>query len=132
MVMPDWTGAKPKPLTLEFEPERLAERLARPLDRLAAVIVDIFVLLVPIYVLLSAPLKRWLTASFILGSEPDFILQIFFMVLLAIVLVVSYQSVMHFLFRATVGKMLFDLRVKTMFGEERLSFSSCFARAVFW
>jgi uncharacterized RDD family membrane protein YckC len=134
MVIPDWTGA-PKPPRLEFEPHAstpLPELLARPLDRLAAVIVDVFVMLVPVFVVLSAPFKRVLTASFILGSEPDFILQLSLMVLLAMVMLVAYQTLLHFFFQATFGKMLFDLRVKPVFGGEHLGFWACFARSCVW
>ena len=95
-------------------------------------IVDVFVLLIPIFILLSAPFKRWLTASFILGAEPDFIALIFMMVFMAVVLVVTYQATMHYFFQATLGKMLFDLRVKSTFADEKLTLSNCVARAFVW
>lgn len=134
MVIPDWT-ARRKPPVLQFEPEShqpLPERLARPLDRLAAVIIDIFILLVPIYVLLSAPFKRYMTASFILGAEADFLLQLTCMVALGLALIIAYQALLHYFFQATFGKMLFDLRLKPMFGGEKLSLFSCVVRACIW
>jgi len=134
MVIPDWTPPK-KPVNVEFVPtnsQANVGNMARPVDRLAAVIVDIFVLLVPIFILLSAPFKRWMMASFILGNEPDFISLVGVMTLMAVVLVVSYQASFHFFFGATLGKMLFDLKVKPAFGDERMTFMSCVGRSLVW
>lgn len=133
MVMPDWTV--PRPPTIEFERAPSSGepvRLARPTDRLAAVIVDVFVLLVPLFILLSAPLKRWMTASFILGAEPDFIAMIAGMIFLGIVILVLYQTCLHYWFGATVGKYIFDLRVKSVFAEPQISFANHFMRACVW
>ena len=133
MVMPDWTV--PRPPTIEFQRTPSTEepvRLARPTDRLAAVIVDVFVLLVPLFILLSAPLKRWMTASFILGAEPDFIAMIAAMALLGFLILALYQACLHYWFGATVGKYIFDLRVKSVFAEPQISFANHFMRACVW
>ncbi|MGZ3721981.1 MAG: RDD family protein [Bdellovibrionales bacterium] len=132
MVIPDWTSPKPPKVEFEAAPNSSAQNMARPVDRLAAVIVDVFVLLVPIYILLSAPFKRWLTASFILGSEPDFMSLLLIMVVMAVVLIVSYQATMHYYFGATLGKMLFELKVRSTFEDEKLTFSNCVGRAFVW
>lgn len=135
MVIPDWTSKKPP--KVEFESATAdelsrSESMARPLDRLAAVIVDVFVLLVPIFILLSAPFKRWLTASFILGSESDFIALILLLTVMAVVLLVSYQATFHYYFGATLGKMAFGLKVKSVFSGEPLTLSVCASRAFIW
>jgi uncharacterized RDD family membrane protein YckC len=134
MVIPDWTPARPP--KIEFEPAKnptfVSENMARPVDRLAAVIVDVSVLLVPIFILLSAPFKRWLMASFILGSEPDFLAMLLIMAFMGVVLVVSYQATFHYFMGATLGKMLFNLRVKPAFANDRLTFFSCVGRSLVW
>lgn len=132
MVIPDWIS--PKPPKIEFEPakQNVGEALARPVDRLAAAIVDVFILLIPLFILFSAPFKRWLTASFILGSEPDFLANACLMALLAVAMIVLYQACMHYYFAATLGKMLFDLRVKPAFSEEKPPFSTYVLRACVW
>ncbi len=133
MVMPDWTV--PRPPKIEFKPaasEGETASLARPTDRLAAVIVDVFILLVPLFILLSAPFKRWMTASFILGAEPDFIAMIAGMVVLGVLLVVFYQAVMHRYLGATVGKYIFDLRVRPVFGGQPISFANHLLRGFVW
>jgi uncharacterized RDD family membrane protein YckC len=134
MVIPDWQAAKPP--KIDFVPANLpslqGERLARPLDRLAAVIVDVFVLLVPLFILLSAPLQRALDASKLLGLIPQWKAQVILLALLGFLLLIIYQTVMHYFFSATVGKMLFDLRVRPMFTNDRLTFAGLLGRSVVW
>jgi len=134
MVTPDWS-APPRPPKFKFVPAlNTADNslLARPLDRLAAVIVDIFVVLTPIYYLLSSPFRSWMTASFLMGSEPEFISTVAGMAGVAIGLIVLYQTFLHYFFRATFGKMLFDLQVVPMFPGEPLTCWDCFIRAWVW
>lgn len=134
MVTPDWS-APPRPPKINFvasESSAANSLLARPLDRLAAVIVDLFVVLAPVYILLSAPFKRWMTASFLMGAEAEFASTIAGMVGVAVGLIVLYQTFMHYFFKATVGKFLFDLRVVAMFPNERVSVWDCFIRAWVW
>lgn len=134
MVLPDWSAPKSPPkakfekVSANIDPSQLA----RPLDRLAAVIVDICVVLAPVYYLLSSPFRNWMTASFLMGSESDFITTAAGMAGVAIGLIVAYQTFFHFFFRATLGKMLFDLHVIPMFEGQRLSCWDCFIRAWFW
>lgn len=133
MVIPDWTAPKPPQKTLAEEiPQFELSAMARPLDRLAAAIVDIFVLIVPVYILLSAPLKRVLTASFILGAESDFVSMLLMMISLAMSLIIAYQSLAHYFFGATLGKVLFDLRVRPVFAGGKLGFGASFGRSFFW
>lgn len=134
MVLPDWS-APPRPPKISFsaEPNHADNSLlARPLHRLAAVIVDICVVLLPIYYLLSSPFRTWMTASFLVGSEPEFVSTVAGMVSVAVGLIVLYQTFMHYFFRATLGKMLFELQVVHMFQEEKLSCWDCFIRAWVW
>lgn len=135
MVISSWTT--PNPDSQAPDEARLVTNdmpllLARPLDRLAAAIIDIFVLLVPLYILLSAPLKKWMMTSFILGSEPDFVATILGMVALAIFLIVSYQTLCHYFYGATLGKRIYDLRVVAMFHGEKLGFWDYGLRSLIW
>ncbi|MGE0529039.1 MAG: RDD family protein [Bdellovibrionales bacterium] len=133
MVIPDWgVGPRPPKIELSYARTLAPEMLARPTDRLAAAIVDVFVLLTPIYILLSAPLKRWLTTSFILGAEPDFVVTLGAMGFLGGAIVVLYQTLMLYFFGTTVGKRLFDLEVVSMFEGETLSFWDFFIRSMTW
>lgn len=134
--MPDWS-ARPKQSKPAFEPERNVlhsghTSLARPLDRLAAVIVDLFIVLGPIYVLLSAPFKNWMTTNILSGSGSEMETLIAGMIGIAIGLVVVYQTFFTFFFRGTLGKLLFDLRIQPMFEGERISAWDCFIRSWLW
>lgn len=133
MVLPDWTQIPRVPevanspaLNRHSEPT-----MARPLDRLAAAIVDVFVVIGPVYVLLSAPLKRGFTAGTILGSEPDLLMSIFLMVLLGAGILVVYQTLSLYFFATTIGKRLFDLKVISVF-PEAIGFWDYLVRSVVW
>lgn len=134
MVIPDWSAPK-RPPQINFVPNEHTVQnslLARPLDRMAAMIVDLCVVLAPIYYLLSAPLRGWMTKSYLLGWEGDFFTTIVGMSGIAIGLVVFYQTFMHYFFKATLGKILFDLRVVAMFEDHKVSCWDCFVRSWFW
>ncbi len=133
MVIPDETlKRRASSMEVRLDTREMPLLLARPLDRLAAAIIDVFILLVPLYILLSAPLKRWMMTSFILGSEPDFLATIIAMVLLAMVILVVYQTAFHYYSGATIGKRIFDLRVVPMFAGEKLGFWDHCLRSVLW
>lgn len=133
MVIPDWTDApRPPEINVELQPHGGHLPLARPLDRLAATIVDVFVLLVPVFILLSAPLKRMFTTSFILGSEADFVASVLAMTLLGTFVVMAYQSITHTLWGATLGKKIFRLRVVSMFPDRQLTFFDHVVRSSVW
>ena len=136
MVIPDWTASKPPKIefqpAIEHQSSSFTEPLARPLDRLAAIIIDVFVLLVPVFILLSAPFKRALMASFILGAEPTWVALALGMTVLGVALVIFYQAIMHYFFGATIGKMLFNLRVVPIFKNDRLTFAGQIGRSAMW
>ncbi len=131
MVIPDWTTRKPT--KVEYQPTLGASQsLARPVDRLAAAIVDVFVLVAPIAVLVSSPFRRDLTASLVLGNEAELLSKSLMIGFLAISVLVMYQTLFHFFFQATLGKMLFHLRVVPVFPDGRLSFAASLARSLIW
>jgi uncharacterized RDD family membrane protein YckC len=134
--MPDWS-ARPQAQKLTFEPQSNVQynghtMLARPLDRLAAVIVDLFIVLGPIYILLSAPFKNWMTTNLLAGGGMQMESLIAGMFGIAVGLVVVYQTFFTYFFRGTLGKLLFDLRVQPMFEGERVSAWDCFIRSWLW
>jgi uncharacterized RDD family membrane protein YckC len=134
--MPDWS-ARPQAQKLTFEPQNNVQynghtMLARPLDRLAAVIVDLFIVLGPIYILLSAPFKNWMTTNLLAGGGTQMESLIAGMFGIAVGLVVVYQTFFTYFFRGTLGKLLFDFRVQPMFEGERVSAWDCFIRSWLW
>lgn len=133
MVIPDFSaGPRPPKIELTHESSEGPLRLARPLDRLAAAIIDICILLMPVYVLIASPLKRALTTSYILNSEADLFLGISALIAIAVVLIAAYQSLFHFFYGATAGKRILGLRVVHMFPGEELTYWDCLSRAGLW
>lgn len=136
MVSPDWNQApKEQSPSVSFVPADSTisnSLLARPTDRAAAVVIDLFVILAPIYVLVSAPLKKWMTLSILVGPEAETASAVVSMAFLATFLIVFYQTVCHYFFRATIGKVLFDLRVVQMFPNQPVTLWDCFVRSWVW
>lgn len=133
MVISNWTKSDaPAGNDHRLVTNELPVSLARPLDRLAAAIIDVCVLLLPLYILLSAPLKKWMMTAFILGSEPDFVATGLAMFFLAISILVIYQTICHYYYGATIGKRIYDLRVVPMFAGEKLSFWNHGLRSCLW
>lgn len=131
MVQPDWNAQKPvRPPQIEFE--KHSDEMARPSDRLAAAIVDFFVVLAPFYILLSAPLKRRLTIAYVAAKDLEVGLILATMILLAILLAVIYQVSCHALFGTTIGKRLFDLKVISVFKEGRPTAWDYLLRSLVW
>jgi uncharacterized RDD family membrane protein YckC len=130
MVIPDWSARRP-PFEPTDKPLERSVQLARPSDRLAAVIVDAIILM-PMELLLSAPLKRWFTKSYITGFEPDFFMSIVGMTLVTVLAIVLYQALFHTWWGATPGKRLFGLRVEPMFADSQLSFWDYAFRSCVW
>lgn len=133
MVISDWSDEhRPPNIQVQLQETPLLERLARPVDRLGAAIIDVSVLLIPVFILLSAPLKRRFTASFILGAEADFVASILAMALLGAALIVFYQAVTQYFFGVTIGKKIFQIRTVSMFDGVEIGFWDHCLRACFW
>jgi len=132
MVIPDWSGRSQAQVSSFAQDQERLLALARPVDRMAAAIIDVFVLLGPIYFLLSAPLKRWMATSFIVGSEADFAFSVVLLALLGVAIAVVYQTAAVFLFTTTVGMRLFDLRVVSLWKVEPPSLGDALFRSLFW
>ncbi len=109
-----------------------SDLLANPLDRLAASIIDLSVILLPIIILLSSPLKRVLMSSVLMQNELLFILSLGGMGLVAVATVILYQALFVHFFSGTIGKKIFYLKIVNIWGEERVSLSDAFSRSIVW
>lgn len=132
MVTPDWDAPARSEITIDPERPDFRFRLARPLDRLAATIIDVGVVLTPIFFLLGAPLKRGLTLGILVNSESDMLTAISGLGVLAFVLSVVYQAVSLYLFGMTFGKRVLAVRVVPVFRDQSLTFTDCLVRATTW
>ena len=109
-----------------------SDLLASPLDRLAAAIIDLSVILFPIIILLSAPIKRVLMSSVLTQNELLFAMSLLGMGVVALVTVVAYQTLFTHFLGGTIGKKIFHLKVVNIWGEEKVSLSDSFFRSVVW
>ena len=129
MVLPDW-GRAPAPPRIQVTLKDDSPRLASPLVRLAAVIVDVGVVLTPAYVLITSPLKREVTTAMLTGEDGRVALFATLMALVALGLLIAYQTIAHHVFGRTLGKRAFGLRVVTLEGPSTIG--AQLTRALVW
>jgi len=107
-------------------------RLAQPLDRLAAFVIDGLVVLTPLVVLSLSPLKRLMVESLLLHEDGAFSVLVFMMFLIGVVLVVAYQTAFVAWRGATFGKSLLGLRVVDVWTGQKPTKLASFIRAIGW
>ena len=101
--------------------------LASPKDRMSAAILDI-VLLLPLFRLAQAPMKKGLTEAFLSGGDPNTQFYQQFSFILFVILFVSYHSLMVYWKGQTLGKIFFKIQVISYNGH--LSFFQCLFRSI--
>ncbi len=136
MVLPDSFFKEPKP---DAQDERngstrgrsLEESLAAPIDRLAAFVADLVILL-PIAGLLIAPFRRQAQEARVLGSDPQWLLALGSAAIAGVIAVTLYQTIFVALFGGTPGKLALRLRVVSVFSGGRPRPIEAFQRSLVW
>lgn len=106
--------------------------LANPLDRLAAAIIDISIVLFPLILLLSAPIKKILMSAVLTQNEVLFAMSVAGIGLVTLFTIIIYQTLfVHFL-GGTIGKKIFHLKVVNIWDDNRVSISDAFFRSLIW
>lgn len=103
--------------------------IASPTDRLAAGIIDWVVVLSPILVAISAPLKRTMVEAVVLNTQSPFMQALAIAVVAAILLLVCYQTLFIYFYGGTPGKLAFGLRVVDVWHHRRPSLGASLVRA---
>ncbi|MBK7843254.1 MAG: RDD family protein [Bdellovibrionales bacterium] len=106
--------------------------LASPVDRLAAVVTDLVLVILPISAVLGAPFKQGIMKALVLQDETDFYFFLFLLFVTSACVVIAYQTAMVSLWGATLGKMFWGLRVEWLWKRRNPSFSMALLRSVFW
>ncbi|MEO0335773.1 MAG: RDD family protein [Pseudomonadota bacterium] len=106
--------------------------LAAPGDRLAAAIIDLSVILVPMILLVSSPFRLLFMRSLLLHRELEFLLSIAAISSVVVVLTLAYTTMMTSLVGATLGKMVFGLRVIDIWNQRNLTVTAAFFRSLTW
>jgi uncharacterized RDD family membrane protein YckC len=107
-------------------------QLARPADRLAAVILDAGLVLAPLVLLCISPLRRQMTEDLILRQESHFVFATVMAVVSGFFIAWVYQTYMLCRFGATFGKMFFGLRVVRTDQDGPLGFWQAGWRTLVW
>ncbi len=106
--------------------------LASPVDRLAAVVTDLILVILPISAVLGAPFKQGIMKALVLQDETDFYFFLFLLFVTSAFVAIAYQTAMVSLWGATLGKMFWGLRVEWIWKPRNPSFSMALLRSVFW
>lgn len=93
------------------------KQLARPLDRLAAVIADLLLAL-PVIAVFSAPFRRHATEAQMIGSDENWIAAWIGVLAVTVILLIVYQTVFLALWGVTPGKRFMGLRVVSIWRPE--------------
>jgi uncharacterized RDD family membrane protein YckC len=103
---------------------------ARPLDRLSAQIFDNLIVLLPVFIVLSAPFKSRFYHGMLLENQDEIFICALANVLVAISVFVIYHTFAITFFGTTIGKRLFQLQVVDVWTGGQVSFYRAFGRAV--
>ena len=130
MVIPDW-GASPRPQTRVLDYAENEIGLARAGDRIAGTVVDLLVVLLPVYLILSAPIKRALTVHVLLGQDDATNFDMLVLLIVGFGLNFLYQTFFIYKRKATPGQAWFGLEVRPTF-DGQLNLSQSAYRATLW
>lgn len=108
-----------------------AHRLAHPLDRMAAFLVDVAILFL-LTSLAIAPLQKKIKAAQLINNTESLILWVLLLFLVLGTISVIYSWLMHSIFLGTVGKRLFQIQVVDVWTGRAAKSSDYFVRAVLW
>lgn len=137
MVLDDVFNPRPeqplpeKPEDMALQASQLDARLASPIDRLAAVVADL-VLIVPVIALIMTPFTFRAKEAQILGEEEWLEVVVFSGAFLAAVIWMIYQAVFTSFYGGSPGKLILRLRVVSVWSGKTPSFSEAFTRALVW
>lgn len=106
------------------------EKLAHPADRVAALVVDFLIVLLPGLLAICAPLRRQIVEALVLDDTPQFTRALLVILAVSISLSLAYFTLTVWRLGGTVGHRMFGLRVRDINSHKRLSYSASFWRAL--
>jgi uncharacterized RDD family membrane protein YckC len=107
-------------------------KLAQPLDRFAAGVIDYAIILMPFVYLILAPFEREIKESALYNDQLAISMTTTLAAAAAILLVIAYQSIFTWRYGATIGQILLGLRVQSLWPSERLKFTQALLRSLIW
>lgn len=106
--------------------------LAAPLDRIAAAVVDVFVVLSPVIAVAIAPYRRNLMTSVLINDQSHFTNSITNVIMIAFVFTLFYLMLMTWRFGATLGMMFMRIRIANIYSGGRPDLYHSFLRSLVW
>lgn len=111
--------------------DSLTQRLASPLDRMAAFVADLIVFM-PVMAVGMAPFRRQALLAQIMNHEGEWMFALASAVGVGVLSTVLYQTAFVALWGSTPGKRMLGLKVVSIWGDERPRWISAFIRSVTW
>ena len=108
-----------------------APPLAAPTDRMAAFVIDHFIILMPFVYLILAPFQRTMKESILFDNQWRFSESIFWAALSVFLVLILFQTLFVWLWGGTPGKALLGLRVQNVWGG-KITLQQSFVRAFYW
>lgn len=106
--------------------------LARPLDRLAAFIVDMGIVLMPLLVLLSSPLKSLAGEALLLEDDKSLYIIYVALVMFSSIVIFSYHFLMHLFLGKTLGEYTLNIKDVDLWGFSAPKKSQLMFRSLLW
>ncbi len=98
-------------------PDSLEDRLASPLDRLAAVVADL-VIISPVATLVMSPFRKLASEAMLQGRDDAWMIATASAIGISVLFVILYQTYFLVKWRATPGKRLMGLTVESLWDQE--------------
>lgn len=105
---------------------------ATPQERLAAVIIDLLIVIVPLASLIVAPFRKYLGLSSLLNEPHKVFIYSLFIALGISFVTIAYKVISTAAFGATFGQRLLGLKVLSTKDAKSVSWENAILRSVFW
>ena len=125
-VEPNFTQEKVR------ESSQLHELMARPIDRLAAFVIDHLILLLPVIYLVLAPFQKSTKLAAMTDNEWQLNISMILGVLAVVAVVMAYQSITTWLWGSTPGQFFLGLRVVSIWPNRRVTLTQALVRSAYW
>ena len=111
---------------------KLGFKTSHPLDRLAANVIDIFIVLGPFLLVLAAPFKRILQKAILLENIPDLILVSTLCLLTCFLFSFMYKTYLTWHYGGTLGQLFMSLRVVNIWEPKEKKWGDHILRSIYW
>ena len=115
-----------------YELKKLGFSLPNPLDRLAANVIDGFIVLSPFLLVLMAPFKKMLREAVLLGSSSNLILSSVLCILTVLFFSFIYKVCLTWCYGGTLGQLFMSLRVVDIWEPEKRKLGNHLLRSAYW